>query len=234
MADSPLLGAKIRGLRRRAGLTQAQLAQNLGVSASYLNLIENNRRPLTANILLKLAKHFDLDLSSFADTEDARLIGELREVFSDPLFGPGAPDQEELQELVGSSPKPAQSMVKLYDGYRTANESAKTLSDLLYTESTRNVFAGNPTEEVNDLLQQHDNFFEPIEQAAEQLWKEAKLEADDVYGGLISFLQQRHGIQVVIAQAEQRQAMRRYDKKRRVITISELLPPRTRRFQLAH
>jgi len=53
-----MLGAKVRALRRRQGLTQADLAKRLGVSASYLNLIENNRRPLTATLLLKLAHEF--------------------------------------------------------------------------------------------------------------------------------------------------------------------------------
>ena len=51
MADPPLLGAKLRALRRRENLTQVQLAERLEISPSYLNLIENNRRPLTAPIL---------------------------------------------------------------------------------------------------------------------------------------------------------------------------------------
>ena len=53
-AGAPL-GAKVRALRRRAQVTQVQLASQLGISPSYLNLIEQNRRPLTAPLLLKLA-----------------------------------------------------------------------------------------------------------------------------------------------------------------------------------
>ena len=45
MAD-PRLGAKVRALRRREGLTQVKLAEALGISASYLNLIEHDKRPL--------------------------------------------------------------------------------------------------------------------------------------------------------------------------------------------
>ena len=55
MADAMLLGAKVRALRRREHMTQVDLAERLGVSASYLNLIENNRRPLTAPLLIRLA-----------------------------------------------------------------------------------------------------------------------------------------------------------------------------------
>ncbi|HHH12084.1 MAG TPA: XRE family transcriptional regulator, partial [Sorangium sp.] len=225
---------KIRGLRKRAQLTQAQLAQALGISGSYLNLIENNRRPLTANMLLKLAKYFELDLGSFANTEDARLMGELREAFSDPLFGHNRPASEELQELVAAAPQLAQAVLKLYANYRSATASATTLSEQLSTEAGGAIVASNPTEEVNDLLQQHDNFFETIERAAEELWVQAELCPEDVYGRLSRYLATKHDIEVVIAQAAQHQAMRRYDPARRVITISELLPPRTRRFQLAH
>ena len=51
-------GAKVRALRRRHGLRQVELAEKLGISAGYLNLIENNQRPLTAPLLLRLAELF--------------------------------------------------------------------------------------------------------------------------------------------------------------------------------
>jgi len=38
--DLPQLGAKIRALRRRENMSQALLAERLGISPSYLNLIE--------------------------------------------------------------------------------------------------------------------------------------------------------------------------------------------------
>ena len=85
-SDVAKLGAKVRGLRRREGLTQAQLAERLGISASYLNLIESNRRPLPAPLLIKLAQLFGVDLQTFATEEDARLVSELMEVVPDPLF----------------------------------------------------------------------------------------------------------------------------------------------------
>ncbi len=75
--DSARLGAKVRALRRREQLTQVQLAQRLGISPSYLNLIESNRRPLPAALLIKLAQVFHADLHTFASDEDARLISDL-------------------------------------------------------------------------------------------------------------------------------------------------------------
>ena len=85
MADSKF-GPKIRALRRRHGLRQVDLAQSLGISASYLNLIEHDQRTLTAPLLLKLAELYPLDLKSFAPEDHARLIADLHEVFGDTLF----------------------------------------------------------------------------------------------------------------------------------------------------
>ena len=53
MAKKAMLGHKLRRLRRDRGETQAQMAERLGISASYLNLIENNQRPITVDLLLK-------------------------------------------------------------------------------------------------------------------------------------------------------------------------------------
>ena len=65
------LGARLKRLRRDLGLTQTRMAEDLGVSPSYLNLLERNQRPVTAQVLLRLAEAYDLDLKSLAtDPED--------------------------------------------------------------------------------------------------------------------------------------------------------------------
>ena len=43
-----MIGPRLRRLRRTLGITQAQMAEDLGVSASYINLIEGNQRPISA------------------------------------------------------------------------------------------------------------------------------------------------------------------------------------------
>ena len=73
MRDTPRLGAKVRALRRRESLSQVQLAERLGISASYLNLIEHDRRPLNAGLLIKLGQILPVDLKSLAANDEARL-----------------------------------------------------------------------------------------------------------------------------------------------------------------
>ena len=65
-------GPRIRRLRRERKLTQARMAENLGISASYLNLIERNQRPVSVQILLKLAEVFDVDLRTLGGDDEAR------------------------------------------------------------------------------------------------------------------------------------------------------------------
>jgi hypothetical protein len=236
MPESRALGGKVKGLRRREGLSQAELAARLGVSPSYLNLIENNRRPLTAGLLLKVAQLFKVDLAVFAPTEDARMSADLAEAFGDPLFaGHGLPENE-AGELATDRPEAARALLTLYRAYVAARDHAHALASRLSEEGAGSEPNGGlPSEEVSDLIQRHSNHFPELEALAESVWRKAALEADDVYGSLVRYLASSHGVQVrTIRVADERKAMRRYDPVRRVLDISEVLPPRSRRFQVAH
>jgi hypothetical protein len=236
MAEVTLLGAKVRGLRRRENMTQGQLAERLGISASYLNLIENNRRPLTAPMLIKLAQLFELDLHAFAATDDARLVADLLEAFGDPLFDAHGLTNADLRELASASPNLARAVLTLYRAYRGARDSAATFAERLSAEGVSGVDTTRlPNEEVNDLVQRHMNYFPELEEAAEAIWRDAHLDENDVYQGLMHYLEGELGVEVRLVRAsEDRKAMRRYDPARKVLTLSEMLPPRSRRFQLAH
>ncbi len=77
--EPTLLGGKVRALRRQRSLTQAQLADRLGISASYLNLIEHNRRSLSAPLLIRMAEVLDLDLKALSAEGQARTVADLIE-----------------------------------------------------------------------------------------------------------------------------------------------------------
>jgi predicted transcriptional regulator/transcriptional regulator with XRE-family HTH domain len=235
MADSPLLGAKVRALRRRENLTQVELAERLGVSPSYLNLIENNRRPLTAPLLIRLAQIFQLDLHSFATSDDSRLAADLLEALGDPLFEHHGLTNQDVRELASSSPNIGRAMLTLYRSFVAARESVQSLGERLSMGGGQLDMARLPSEEVSDLVQRHGNHFPVLEEGAEELWRRAGLDAEDVYRGLVQYLAAEHKIQVKLVRVgDERKAMRRYDPERRTITLSEVLPPRSRRFQLAH
>ncbi len=51
-----LIGRTVRRLRTERALSQQALATRLGISASYLNLIEHDQRAVTASLLIKLGE----------------------------------------------------------------------------------------------------------------------------------------------------------------------------------
>src|ERR1700733_5296576 len=80
------LGARLKRMRRELGITQTRMAEDLGVSPSYLNYLERNQRPVTAQVLLRLADTYDIDIRSLSSDQEAAGARDLAEVFADPLF----------------------------------------------------------------------------------------------------------------------------------------------------
>src|SRR5437868_10745629 len=99
------LGARLKRLRRERGLNQSQMAEQLGISGSYLNHLERNQRPVTAGILLRLAEKFDIDVKAFAsDGGDGGGATQLGEIFSDPMLAALRVSRSELVELGDNAP----------------------------------------------------------------------------------------------------------------------------------
>jgi transcriptional regulator with XRE-family HTH domain len=131
LAKHALLGNKLRALRRRQGLTQVEMAAQLGISPSYLNLIEHNQRALTLALLLKLAEAYDVDMQAFSGTEEARLLADLTELFGDPVLREHEIGRQALSELVGTVPEVTRAIFSLYRAYRNAREDVLGLTERL-------------------------------------------------------------------------------------------------------
>jgi hypothetical protein len=231
----PRLGAKVRALRRQAGLSQSQMAERLAISPSYLNLIEANKRPLTANLLIHLANSFHVDLKTFAPEADQRLAEDLMEAFGDPLFEPLDLPAAEVRDLAQNDPAVARAVFLLYQSYREARRRMDTLSDRLSDgQGFPAASTPLPSEAAGDFIQRRMNHFPELEEAAEALWQQAGLDPETLYSGLVSAFRAQ-GVQVRIHWAEEaRGVLRRYDPHAKVLSLSELLSPRSRTFQLAH
>ena len=98
-------GSRLRRLRLKLGLSQAAFAQSLGLSPSYLNLMERDQRPLTAQVVLKLSGMDGVDVSELAAGEAAHsLLQPLREMVADPLLAGEVPPGNELNEALQAAP----------------------------------------------------------------------------------------------------------------------------------
>lgn len=232
-----LVGQRVRRLRRERGLTQAQMAERLGVSTSYLNLIERNQRPVTVQFLLKLGQVFDIDLQRFAADDEARVFALLSEVFSDPLYARHEIGTQDIRDMAASSPVLGEAVFTLYRAYREllANtmSSAEGLSDRPHEPVA--ALAPFPGEEAQDFFQANDNYFGTLEEAAERLWAEADFDKDSLEESLKHHLERTHAIKVKILPHEvMDDTVRRFDRHGRRILLSEVLPPSGRAFQLAY
>ena len=228
-------GTRIRRLRRDLGATQAQMADDLGISTSYLNLVERNQRPLSAQLLLRLADTFDVDLKDFSGDDEARAAASLKEVLTDPLFEGLNVGNSELADLVGASPTTAQAMVTLYRAYRKGVEAAVELAEQVETgpaagpESHR-----QPLEEARDFFTGAGNHFPVLESAVETLWEDAGFDSADLFHGLKDQLKTAHDTSVRIVPADVLAGSRwRLDRHSRRLFISEWLDASTRGFVAA-
>lgn len=96
-----LVGSRIRERREARGLRQAELARRAGISPSYLNLIEHNRRGIAGRVLIALAAALDSDVGELREGADRELQSALRTAATDTST---APELDRLDELIGRFP----------------------------------------------------------------------------------------------------------------------------------
>ena len=213
------------------------MAERLGISTSYLNLIEHDRRPISANLLIRLAQFTDLDLKTFAEGEDQKLVNTLMEVFGDPVFENKVPSEAETREFVASNPEIARAVLHLHHAFIETRGSAATLAaQVLDRQDLTGIDRGGmASEQVTDLIQRFRNHFPDLEAEAERLWKEASLESEDLFGSMAGYLESKHRVKVEVQKVgEMGSAVRQFDPERRVLRISEVLRRGSRNFQLAY
>ena len=224
-------GARLRALRTQHKLTQGELAARLDISASYVNQIESNQRPLTASVMLALADGFNLDLASLMTDGSDRLLADLREALADPVFGDSAPNLQELKTVTANAPDVARAMLALYETYRKTNERLASVD----AELTRNPQAGLQTayEEVRDFFHYADNYIDPLDRAAEALAEELGIFAPDRLNRLIAYCDEAHALRVVQTMPSRPELIKDYDRASRTLSINARLEPSTQFFQIA-
>lgn len=229
------LGARLKRLRRDLGLTQTRMAEDLGVSPSYLNLLERNQRPVTAQVLLRLAEAYDLDLKTLSTDPEGGGGAGLAEVFSDQMFRDLGVARHEIAEVAESAPGVSEAIVRLYRAYL----DQRALTDLGAIGRPEEGASGGssvlPSDWVRDFIQAQKNYFAELEEAADSLVAELGAEPLDFAVAARERLAKRHGITVRIVPLEVLpESVRRYDYHRKRLFLSEVLTADGRSFALAY
>jgi hypothetical protein len=231
-----IIGPRVKRLRTMLGLTQAEFARRLDVSATYVNLIERNQRPVSATVLLKLAEEFDINVSDLAKDMDAGLVNDIVGALRDPVFGDVNVSKTEIEEMVGASPEAVKAFLRLHARYRelalSTYSDANPLADRekveLLEESAR------PVEAVRQFLHEQNNYFPELDETATRFNKTLTESGKSLEIAIQERLEQKYKLRVrILPTSAMPSAFTYFDRHRSGIDISELLHPTGRQFQLA-
>lgn len=224
------MGMRLRRLREERRLTQATLADALGISTSYLSQLEQNQRPLTVPVLLRLNAAFGVDVQLFSEEEEGRLITDLREALSEGAHAETV-SVAEIRELAANMPAVARTLVSLHRKQRDAVERVGAMAAQLGDEWLGDAPARMPFEQVRDFFYARHNHVAELDEAAEQVYAAAGLAPRSVHAGLTACLESRHGVRVV--QDDGDVAQRRYDPASRTLFVAAHLRQNQQAFQMA-
>ncbi len=231
-----LAGARLRKLRNELGLSQVAMAQDLDISSSYLNLIERNLRPITAQLLIKLSEAFAVDPKAFAGDDELRALQELEEVFADPMFKQDHISRGEIKSLLEEAPSVADAIKRLFRSYTDVRELS-TGSIVNLSEGERGVETRNPHDPYDRMrayLESCGNYFDRLDRAAEKLREDLDVGEGLLFAGLVSRLKKQHGITTdIVPHANMQFVLRHHDRHRRKLLLSETLDGPGRTFQAA-
>jgi len=125
------IGIKIRNRRKTIGISQIDLARAAGISASYLNLIEGNKRDVGGALLIRIAAQLGLNIDDLTGEKEQRLLHDLQELLTDPALAGLQVEPGDIRELVAQFPAMALALNRLYRGYVDANINVETYADRL-------------------------------------------------------------------------------------------------------
>lgn len=128
------IGIQIRKQRKATGQSQANLAKAVGISASYLNLIESNKRAIGGALLLRIAERLNLNVEHLSGRSEQRLIQALQEIATDPVLRRVDLSGIEVADFVARYPEAASAIQLLYQAYTDANEDMEAYASRLRSD----------------------------------------------------------------------------------------------------
>ena len=224
------VGPSLRRLRRDLGLTQSDMAADLEVSASYIALLERNHRPLSAEMLLRLAQTYKMDIAALAGDGGADDAARLQAVLKDPMFADIDLPPLESADIAVNFPGVAEALLRLYTAYREeqlalADRGAEASSD----GAVQGLDAADPVAEARRFLAARRNSFPGLDDAAERLAL-----AISEHDSLAGYLKARHDFRVRrLPSSVMVGSVRRLDRHRREVLLDDGLDTASQMFQLA-
>lgn len=129
MPERQLVGSRIRNRRLDMGLRQADLARAVGISPSYLNLIEHNRRRIGGKLLQDIARELEADPALLAEGSAAGQLAPLREAAV--AVPDGAAELPRIEDFAARFPGWASIVTAQHERIKTLEDRVRVLTDQL-------------------------------------------------------------------------------------------------------
>ena len=228
------IGPKIKAFRRQLGIQAKKLAEEIGISPSYLNLIESGKRKIDGDLLLKVCDKLKIELSDLTSKADLNLENNISELLSDELFEDLDILGPEVKDLVNTNPKIARALIKLGDNFKKKDhEIVNKLENISgkIIDSRKTAFPG---EVISDFLQENKNFFPKLENFANNIFEKVKQNNRTRYIALCEFLNTEYGIVVKdVIPEEGKPFSKIYKAKQKELFLSDYLSLETKKLHAA-
>lgn len=126
-----VVGPKIRDRRRALHITQSSLSATLGISPSYLNLIEAGKRNIGGALLKRIATELGLSVGDLDGATERRVIDDLGELTAEPLLRQLRLEVAAAPELAGRYPGWARALLTLHRAWLDRGRAVNALSERL-------------------------------------------------------------------------------------------------------
>ena len=230
---SVFMGPRLRRLRRDLGLTQSNMAADLDISAPYVALLERNQRPVTADMLLRLARTYKIDLADLAGDGGADHTARMQAVLKEPMFADIDIPSLEISDIAIGYPGLAEAFLRLYTAYREEQLALADRKEPAAGTASRSRRGGldlnDPVAEVRRFLAARKNNFADLDDAAEKI-----LHGPADTNWFIERLTTRHKLRVRHLPPDVMiGAVRRLDRHRKEVLFDDSLDTASFNFQLA-
>jgi predicted transcriptional regulator/DNA-binding XRE family transcriptional regulator len=228
------IGFKIKNERRKQGISQAQLSEKLGISSSYLNLIESGKRNVNVDLLLKTSEILNIELKDLSKKENANLYHDVLDLLGDNIFEDLDITNLEVKDLANNSPLVAKALIRLGDFYKKENKEIYSKVESISEDNITNYKSTFPGEAVSDFLQQHNNYFEEIEDYATDVFRSVNTNNRTRHVLLVDYLKKKHKIEVVdVVPSEKENFAKKFDQNQNKLFLSDYLTLETKKLFIA-
>ena len=228
------IGPKIKAFRRQLGIQANKLAEQLGISPSYLNLIEGGKRKIDGDLLLKVCQELKIELSDLTTKSDLNLANNISELLDDELFEDLDILGPEVKDLVNTNPKIARALIKLGDNFKQKDHEMINKVENLSGKIIDNRKASFPGEVISDFLQENKNYFPKLEEFANTIFDKVQQSNRTRYIALCEFLKSEYSITVKdIIPEECKPFSKIYKKNKKELWLSDYVSLETKKLYAA-